>query len=428
MAAKVKFERGAWWVFTHYDGKRTKKRVGSAKKDNARAEKIAEKINAALALGTFRPRGAEKPLPTDEALRSWLTAYEATLKPSTRELAEGILKRHLIPFFGSKDLRELREADLMAYVSAKVEAGRHPRTVRNDLSILRRVLTLLVREGQLQRNPASGMGEMLRRVHQASAVETEEVETWSRDEVATLLETARETDPRFAPLLALLFATGMRRGEALGLQWADVNLEARTLTVRRAVTKEGVTTPKSGRARKVPMTHALAEQLFDVLATRKSEALARWKGEVPAWVFCSEVGGALEPRNVERSWYRLLRHCQKRGRFVRALKLHCTRHTWATLALRAGKSVRWVADVLGHADPALTLRVYAHALGDEEHDLGFLDFGAPGRPQTAPRAENIRETEGRSDEIPNNLAEVAWRAGRGSNPRPPGSKPGALSS
>ena len=50
----------------------------------------------------------------------------------------------------------------------------------------------------------------------------------------------------------------------------------------------------------------------------------------------------------------------------RALRLHATRHTWATFALQAGKSIRCVANVLGHADPALTLRVYAHAMQEEE--------------------------------------------------------------
>jgi len=105
---------------------------------------------------------------------------------------------------------------------------------------------------------------------------------------------------------------------------------------------------------------------------------------------------------------------------VRPLKLHCTRHSWATWALQAGKNVRWVADVLGHADPALTLRVYAHAMRDEETDLSFASFDAPGRPYTAPRDdEEIYEPVSAWNE---------WHAGRDSNPRPPGSKPGALSS
>jgi len=81
---------------------------------------------------------------------------------------------------------------------------------------------------------------------------------------------------------------------------------------------------------------------------------------------------------------------------VRPLRLHCTRHTWASLALASGKSVRWVAEQLGHADPALTLRVYAHAMREEESDLSFLEFGrdlGPGRPYTAPIPKSDSESE-----------------------------------
>lgn len=77
-------------------------------------------------------------------------------------------------------------------------------------------------------------------------------------------------------------------------------------------------------------------------------------------------------------WRRVRRRAQKPG--VRPLKLHCARHTWATMALQAGKSVRWVADQLGHADPALTLRVYAHAMREDEADVSFADFDDHGRP------------------------------------------------
>ncbi len=61
---------------------------------------------------------------------------------------------------------------------------------------------------------------------------------------------------------------------------------------------------------------------------------------------------------------------------IQPLTLHSARHTWATRALRAGKSIRWIAEQLGHADPAITLRIYAHVLPDEGEDLGFLDFTA----------------------------------------------------
>ena len=84
------------------------------------------------------------------------------------------------------------------------------------------------------------------------------------------------------------------------------------------------------------------------------------------------------------------RAAQKKG--VRPLRLHDARHTFASLALASGKSVRWVADQLGHSNPELTLRVYAHALREEEQDLGFLDFDGTKRHPHGTRAEPIAAT------------------------------------
>ncbi len=86
------------------------------------------------------------------------------------------------------------------------------------------------------------------------------------------------------------------------------------------------------------------------------------------------------------------------------MKLHCARHTWATFALHAGCNIRWVADQLGHADPSLTLRVYAHAMRDEETDLSFAEFGDPKRPYTTPRKESEIK------EAANYLKEMVTRA------------------
>jgi site-specific recombinase XerD len=86
-------------------------------------------------------------------------------------------------------------------------AGLAPKTIRNGLSVFRRVLTLLEREGLVNQNPASSIGELIRRVGRASATE---VQYWTREEVGQLLETARLHEARFAPLLVVLFSTGIR--------------------------------------------------------------------------------------------------------------------------------------------------------------------------------------------------------------------------
>ncbi len=279
----------------------------------------------------------------------------------------------------------LQESDLLRFTREKLSEGLSPKTIYNALSVLRRVLHLAERDGRVERNPAARIGELMRRVGQSAASEVEQAESWSREEVEILLRVAKDHEPTFSPALLFLFSTGVRRGELLGVQWADVDFERRSIAVRRAITVRKVTTPKSGRGRTITMPEGLASTLFDLLGKRRRMAVARGWPDVPQWVFCSEAGTPLEERNFNRVWYRLRRRAQKHG--VRPLKLHCTRHTWATFALHAGKSVRWVADQLGHADPALTLRVYAHAMQEEERDLSFAEFGDPRRPYTAPADE-----------------------------------------
>jgi integrase len=404
MGSKVRWHRDAWWVRTHFKGKRYDRRIGPSKDDKRQAEEIVRKVNAAIVLGQFGlEEKKRKSLPCDKELRRWHRTHTPTMKLSYEQVTEGLIRKHLAPFFGSKELREIREDDLLAFVRKKLDEGLAPKSIHNALSVLRRVLNLAIRDGKVDRNPAARIGELMRRVDRRVSKEAREVEFWSRSEVEALLEAARAHEPRFAPFLSLLFATGMRRGEALGLRWTDVDFDRRELGVRRAIVRGQVTTPKSGRGRKIRMPISLASELFDLLAERRREALKYGWPEVPEFVFCSKVGTPFDERNVVRTWSRLRRRAQKLG--VRPLKLHAARHTWATFALQAGKSVRWVADQLGHSDPALTLRVYAHALREEETDLSFAEFGGSERLYTAPTPECD------SDEAPKVAERLARREG-----------------
>ncbi len=162
------------------------------------------------------------------------------------------------------------------------------------------------------------------------------------------------------------------------------------------------------------MAPELGSLLLDVLAERRRECLAGSWPEVPEWVFPSSTGQLWDQDNFERCWRRVRRRVQKEG--VRPLKLHCARHTWASLALEAGKSIRWVADQLGHADPAMTLRVHAHVIPDEEPDLSFLDFsgsrGDPRRPYTAPDAVDMDPNENAPALSDRDVSEILARPAR----------------
>jgi hypothetical protein len=177
------------------------------------------------------------------------------------------------------------------------------------------------------------------------------------------------------------------------------------------------------------------EAVLRALQAEKRRA-GPWR-EPGGWVFTSLDGRQLMGETVfNRGWQRLRRNFAKPGN--RPLTLHSARHTWATLALRANKSIRWIAGQLGHSDPAITLRIYAHVLPDEGEALGFLDFDAGC--STSNSIDNCadrwrREASGEARRI---VAAIQWHAGRDSraafgcdgfttrsvvrNPRPSGSK------
>lgn len=127
--------------------------------------------------------------------------YAPTMKLSYETLARGHIDNHLAPYFGSRDLREIQEADLLEFVRAKLDEGLAPKTVRNALSIVRRVFNLLQREGRATRNPVTRIGEIFRQVDRRAATEVSTIDSWTWEEVASLLGVAGEHDPtaRLAP-------------------------------------------------------------------------------------------------------------------------------------------------------------------------------------------------------------------------------------
>ncbi len=100
------------------------------------------------------------------------------------------------------------------------------------------------------------------------------------------------------------------------------------------------------------------------------------------WVFASRNGTPVEETTTYRAWTRICEHLAEKN--IRTLTMHSLRHTFATLSLEAGRSVKWVSQQLGHRDASLTLNTYAHALPDEKTDLSFLLSLAPALTRAGP--------------------------------------------
>ena len=326
----------------------------------------------------------------DEQLEAWLTTYRHTLAESTEQTAAGLIRNHLVPHFGARDLRLLRDTDVIEFVGQLMESGKSEAVAFNAVSLLRRVCSLHVEAGTLDCNPAKGAQKIVSTVGRRFRKQVERIDSWTFDESRKLLEIAAAKEKTIYPAVLAMLHTGMRRGEVLALRWEDVDFDRSRITIRRAKVRGKITVPKSGKAREVPLSAELREVLRDLAETRH-----RREGFTdPGWVFLTVGGQQHMERNFSRSFTRLTTAAAKKK--VRPLHLHCCRHTFATLALESGRSIKWVAEILGHSDPTITLRTYAHAIHRDDDDLGFLAKSrgeSANRPRTGPdRPRNISES------------------------------------
>ncbi len=362
VAVRYVRDRRQWAVFSRVDGKRRSKFFGDGPAGESAANEFAAVMREENALaGQWMTSAA---LPCDDVLRGWLVVHRPTLARSTEETVGGLIENHLAPFFRNRDLRTIDQTDLIKFVDEKLRDKKSAALCINALSLLRRVCELHVDAGLMQRNPAKGCKALVNRVAKRYETPKRPVDSWTADEARKLIAKAWEIEKRVAPALEIAFATGMRRGEILALKWCDIDFARNRITVDKSLVRGHVGTTKSGRVRVLPLAASLAADLQGL--RREQQAQAPWSDDLP--VCPSRKGGHFDEHNFSRAWRRLRRKCTD----VRPLAFHCTRHTFATLALEAGRSIKWVADVLGHADPTITLRTYAHALNVESDGLDFV--------------------------------------------------------
>ncbi len=202
-----------------------------------------------------------------------------------------------------------------------------------------------------------------------------------------LLAAADEHDPEFGALLRVLAATGARRGEAYGLRWSDVDVEAGTVSIRHSVAAVA-----GGIMVKDTKTHAARRFALDpstlaVLAAQRRRMEARAAACAVAFdpngfVFTATGDGSapLHPDTVSGGFRRL---CERAG--LPGIRLHDLRHLHATQLLAAGVPVRTVSGRLGHANASTTLNVYAHFLEASDREAATVIGGLlePLRPPSA---------------------------------------------
>src|SRR5215212_10030441 len=287
-------------------------------------------------------------------LDRWLAdSVKGTVRTSTYERHEEIVRLHIKPSLGRVGLKKLTPAHVRGLYNEKLDSGLAPATVRKIHSTLHKALSQAVSDGIVPRNAAH---------MKAPRPTPEEMRPLSEGEARAFLDAATQSGERFAALYVLAITTGLRRGELLGLRWDDVDLERGTLRVGRALVREGgrhtLGETKSRRGRR--QVNLTARTVSALKAHRKRQLQERIKltglYEDRGLIFATSVGTPVNPENlVKRSFKPLLK-----GTGLPEIRFHDLRHTCATLLLGRGVHPKLVQELLGHANIAMTLDTYSH--------------------------------------------------------------------
>ena len=293
-------------------------------------------------------------LTVGQHLEGWLKdSVRDTVRESTYETYKYATYPHIVARVGARQAQGLE-----ARARAKLlqgQAGRRPQQRHGSQDA--RGAAQCLGSGRLGR-----FGRAQRRQGREAAPGRKEIRPLSPEQARLLLEAAR--DDRLEALYVLAVTTGMREGELLGLKWADVDLEAGALRVRRTLTRQGgkvtLGEPKTKKSRRtVRLTPRAVEAVKRHRARQATEKLKVGSlYEDQGLVFAGEGGGLVNPSNLrQRSFLPLLKKAGLSG-----ITFHDLRHTCASLLFQKNVHPKFVQELLGHASIVITLDTYSHML------------------------------------------------------------------
>jgi integrase len=299
--------------------------------------------------------------------RSWLeTAATLTLSGKTAERYRQLIERQIVPHLGVTPLQKLKPVHVANWHAALLKGGSHEggplsaRTVGHAHRVLHKALADAVRHELLTRNPAS--------VVSPPKVEETEVQILTADQVQAALNALRTTS--IYPQVVLLLTTGVRRGELMGLQWADIDFDAGKISIKRAVekTKAGLRTkpPKTRHGiRAITLPASALEVLKQHRKVQLELRLALGLGKLPpnAFVFGGIDGAVRDPDRITQDWKRFTA-----ARGLPRVRLHSLRHSHASALIRSRTDPITVSRRLGHAKPTTTLTLYGHMFDHSDED------------------------------------------------------------
>jgi integrase len=342
-------DRGNAWYITWIDasGKRHKKRARRQSFEGARRELERERAKITEAKET-----GYVPVTFKETAKEYIHRQKSLLSPREYERQDSILEKHLKPFFAGK-LGDVSARLVEQYISTRNRKC-SPATIRKEVGVLKHLLNWALKGGKIRSNPAAGVALPKPPAGRLRYLQPTEFQA-----------VVEQCPPWIQPIVRLAAATGMRRGEILGLRWLDADLLQKQINLPQT---------KNGKGRTV----YLNEMAMDVFRSLVLDPEIQANEPV--------FGLDATPEEVSMCF---VRACRRAG--VEDFHFHDLRHTHATWLRQKGVQLDEIARQLGHSDLRMTQR-YAH-LGASQVREAVCRLDSILRPLEGPEPDAVKKEE-----------------------------------
>ena len=289
---------------------------------------------------------SELDVTVESLYEEWFLSIRHRVKASTAANYQLKAEKHILPNFGAKRVTALSSEDVYRFMQKKQEDGLSNRYIADILIEMKSIYKYAARKYHVA-NPLDGIT--------MPKVKKPEIQLLDEAEQKKLQAYLFQNPSRSCICIALTMATGLRIGELCGLQWADINLKKRILTVNKTVqriqkrnhnakTKVILTEPKSESSkRSIPIPEFLIPYL------------EKFQGEADEFLL-SGKNMPTEPRTLQYRFAKILKNIK-----LPSVHFHALRHMFASKCIKLGFDVKALSEILGHSNVEITLNRYVHS-------------------------------------------------------------------
>lgn len=293
-----------------------------------------------------------------------------TVKPNTFSRYDGIFRNYISKSkFKYMNLKDITSMEIQKYYN-ELYLTKSENQVINLNKLLNKFFNYCVKEDYILKNPC--MNVVLKKSNRKS-IDPEDIFTFEE------IKIMKESEDCLCKFLGLLcIGTGLRRGEALGLKWSDIDYNNRLINIQRTLvsyskvidsnTRKKVTettTPKTESSiRSIPLNDNLIDLFLEIkefFNKRKIKAGEYYNNEYDGMIFLNKVGNLIEPSNLTKEWYKYLESINLRKR-----RFHSTRHSYITIQYELGTKPLTISRLAGHSNTSTTEKIYTHLSNNEK--------------------------------------------------------------